>query len=78
VLLLAAKPWSGSTLKRYRKRVAAISWFLTKKRKRVDVSENAKKPIISAVLLLHFIIMNSVLLIGRIKIDKGGNTRASI
>jgi len=67
VLLLAAKPWSGSTLKRYRKRVAAISpfFFLTKKKK-VDVSENAKKPIISAVLLLHLIKMSLVLLIERV------------
>jgi len=68
VLLLAAKPWSGSTLKRYRKRVAAISpfFFLTKKKKKVDVSENAKKPIISAVLLLHLIKMSLVLLIERV------------
>lgn len=41
-------------------------FFLTKKKKKVDVSENAKKPIISAVLLLHLIKMNLVLLIERI------------
>jgi len=40
-------------------------FFLTKKKK-VDVSENAKKPIISAVLLLHLIKMSLVLLIERV------------
>lgn len=41
-------------------------FFFWLKRKKVDVSENAKKPIISAVLLLHLIKMSLVLLIERV------------